>query len=696
MNHENRLAREKSPYLLQHKNNPVDWYPWGEEAFEKARREDKPVFLSIGYSTCHWCHVMAHESFEDEEVAQLMNDSFVSVKVDREERPDIDGIYMTACQMMTGQGGWPLTILTTPEKEPFYAATYVPKTSRYGRVGMMDLVPRIRDVWRQQRQDVLDSAQHLTNLLRQAASVQADGEAALTIDTLHAAFRELESRFDPHHGGFATAPKFPTPHNLLFLLRYWKRTGNEKALRMVRTTLDHMRWGGIFDQVGFGFHRYSTDAEWIVPHFEKMLYDQALLAMAYTEAYQVTGDSLYAATAQEVFTYVLRDMTAPEGGFYSAEDADSEGREGKFYVWAFEELHEVLGPDDADLVIRAYNVRPDGNFAEEATRRKTGENILYLGRSFQDVARTLGMDEANLCERLESTRQKLYEHRERRIHPGKDDKILTDWNGLMIAALARAAQVFDEPQYTQAAERSADFILRTLHTDEGRLLHRYRQTEAGIQGSLDDYAFLIWGLLELYEATFRVDLLARAVALNDTLIAHFWDEAGGGFFFTPDDGEQLIARQKELYDGATPSGNSVELLNLVRLGRITGNTDYEQKADRLTRWAAAQVQRMPSAFSALLMGVDFTIGASREVVIVGRPGAKDTDALLRSIRSVYVPNKVMLFRPSDGVPGELVRHAPFVEAQEAIDGKATVYVCHDYVCNRPTTNVAEALALLQE
>ena len=694
MNHENRLAREQSPYLLQHKNNPVDWYPWGEEAFEKARREDKPVFLSIGYSTCHWCHVMAHESFEDEEVARLMNDAFVSIKVDREERPDIDGLYMTVCQMMTGQGGWPLTVIMTPEKEPFYATTYVPKTSRHGRIGMMDLVPRIEEVWRRQREDVLNSAQHVTDLLRQAAGVRADG-ATLTADTLQAAFRELEGRFDPHYGGFATAPKFPTPHNLLFLLRYWKRTGDEKARRMVQTTLDHMRWGGIFDQIGFGFHRYSTDARWILPHFEKMLYDQALLAMAYTEAYQVTGNPLYAETAREVFTYVLRDMTSPEGAFYSAEDADSEGREGKFYVWTYDELRQVLDPEDANLVIQTYNVRQDGNFEEEATRQKTGENILYLGRSFQEVAADLGMDEANLRKRLEVARRKLFAVREQRPRPGKDDKILTDWNGLMIAALAKAAQVFDEPAYSRAAAHAADFILKDLHVAEGRLLHRYRQGEAGIQANVDDYAFFIWGLLELYEATFRIDLLEKAVALTDMLIKHFWDDENGGFFFSPDDGEQLIARQKELYDGATPSGNSVALLNLVRLSRITGNTEYEQKADRLIRWAAAQVRHSPSVFTAFLMGLEFALGPSREVVIVGHPGYEDTDALLRTVRSVYIPNKVVLFRPAESPPAELFRLAPFVEAQHPIDGKATAYICRDYVCRNPTTSVAETMALLQ-
>ncbi|HET6566330.1 MAG TPA: thioredoxin domain-containing protein [Rhodothermales bacterium] len=693
MQHENRLAREQSPYLLQHRHNPVDWYSWGEEAFQKAAQEDKPIFLSIGYSTCHWCHVMEHESFEDEDVARLMNEVFVSIKVDREERPDIDGIYMAVCQMMTGHGGWPLTIFMTPDRQPFYAGTYLPKESRHGRDGMMEIVPRIGEIWRERRQDVMDSAAEITGVLQQMATARHEAEP-LTAETLRAGYEEFLQRFQPYYGGFGTSPKFPTPHNLLFLLRYWKRTGDEKALEMVETTLSQMRRGGIYDHVGFGFHRYSTDTRWLVPHFEKMLYDQALLAMAYTEAFQVTGKPLYAQTAREIFAYVSTVMTSPEGGFFSAEDADSEGREGKFYLWTLDELREVLGPEDAGLAARAFNVEAAGNFEDEATRDRTGENILHTARSLADTAALLGTDEREAEERLDTIRQKLFEHRQHRVRPGKDDKILTDWNGLMIAALAKAAQALNEPQYRAAAERAADFILSALRTENGRLLHRYRDGRAGIQANVDDYAFLTWGLLELYEASFRVDYLEQAVALTDTLLDHFWDEAGG-FFFTPDDGEHLIARQKELYDGAVPSGNSIALLNLIRLARITGNPTFDKKADQLGQWAAGQVRRMPSGFSAFLMGLDFVLGPSREIVLVGRPEATDTEALLQAVRSVYLPDKVLLFRPAEHPPEALLRLAPFVESQHGTDGKATLYVCRNYECHRPTTNVAEARALLQ-
>ncbi|TKJ45155.1 thioredoxin domain-containing protein, partial [Candidatus Aerophobetes bacterium Ae_b3b] len=516
--HHNRLIFEKSPYLLQHADNPVDWYPWGPEAFEKARKENKPVFLSIGYSTCHWCHVMARESFEDSEVARLMNEVFVSIKVDREERPDIDNVYMMVCQMITGSGGWPLTIIMTPDQKPFFAATYIPKERRFGRMGMLELIPRIKELWTTRRDEVLSSANEITAALQQV-SQDAPGEE-LDETTLDLAYEQLAKRFDEQHGGFGGAPKFPTPHNFLFLLRYWKRTNTERALQMVEKTLQAMRRGGIYDHIGFGFHRYSTDSHWFVPHFEKMLYDQATLAIVYTEAYQATGKEEYAQTAREIFTYVLRDMTAPEGGFYAAEDAESEGEEGKFYLWTEEEIRQVLGSEEAALIVKIFNIEEGGNFIEQVTGRRTARNVLHLTKSVKELASELKMSDYDLQKRLQAMRQKLFTYREKRIHPHRDDKILTDWNGLMIAAFAKGARVFDEPRYAEAARGAVDFILKNMCTSDGELLHRYRDEQAALPAQVDDYAFLIWGMLELYETIFEVRYLQIALDLNRDLIEH--------------------------------------------------------------------------------------------------------------------------------------------------------------------------------
>ncbi|MFW6162984.1 MAG: thioredoxin domain-containing protein [Planctomycetota bacterium] len=688
----NRLADSKSPYLLQHADNPVDWYPWGEEAFAKAKKEDKPIFLSIGYSTCHWCHVMAHESFEDPEVARLMNEALVSIKVDREERPDIDNVYMTVCQMMTGSGGWPLTILMTPERKPFFAATYIPKTSRFGRTGMVELIPKIQELWETRRDDVVQSADQIVEHLRSSTGGQA-GEA-LDPSVLALAADQLAARFDATHGGFGGPPKFPTPHNLTFLLRHWKRAGDEQSLKMVEETLRAMRLGGVYDHVGFGFHRYSTDARWLVPHFEKMLYDQALLAMAYVEAFQATGKADYERTARQIFTYVLRDMTAPQGGFYSAEDADSEGVEGKFYVWTVAELREVLGGDDGDLAIRVFNATEDGNFIDEAHRRRTGTNILHLTKPLPELADDLGMDKDTLRERLEGIRRKLCERREKRVHPHKDDKVLTDWNGLMIAALAKGARAFGEPRYAEAATKAARFLLGTLRDADGRLLHRFRAGHVGVRAHLDDYAFLAWGLIELYEATFDVSHLAAAQELTDAMLDGFWDEEAGGFFFTADTAEGLLVRQKESYDGAVPSGNSVAMLVLLRLARITGRAEWEARAEAVGRAFASRVRRMPAAHTQLMAALDFAVGPSFEVVIAGQPGADDTEALLTALRTRFLPNKVVLLRPAGVEEPPIARIAPFVEAQTARDGRATAYVCRDQACREPTTKKDEMLNAL--
>ena len=688
----NRLIFEKSPYLLQHADNPVDWYPWGPEAFEKARGEDKPIFLSIGYSTCHWCHVMEHESFQDPEVARLMDEVFVSIKVDREERPDIDSIYLTASQMMTGSGGWPLTIIMTPDKKPFFAATYVPKESRFRRIGMLELIPRMKELWTTRRDELVTLADQTTAALKQM-SQDARGEE-LDESTLKVAYEQLVGRFDEHHGGFGSAPKFPTPHNFLFLLRYWKRTSNEKALEMVEKTLQAMRRGGIYDQVGFGFHRYSTDSEWLVPHFEKMLYDQAMLAMAYSEACQATGKEEYGITAREIFAYVLRDMMAPEGGFYSAEDADSEGEEGKYYLWTEEEIRQVLAREEAELAILAFNIGKDGNFAEEATRKRTGANILHLRKPLKELADDLKMSEQHLQGRLEAARRKLFTYRDKRVHPHKDEKILTDWNGLMIAALAKGAQLFDEPTYAEAARRAVDFILKNMRKRDGRLLHRYRDGQAGIRSNLDDYAFLVWGLIELYEATLDVSCLNAALALDDEMLKRFWDDKRGGFYFTPHDGERLLVRKKEIYDGAIPSGNSVAMLNLLHLARMTADSDLEEKAAKIGRAFSGHVKRSPSAHTQLMVAVDFGVGPSYEVVIAGSSEAEDTKAMLRALRAPFVPNKIVLLRPSEPQSPDIVRLAEFTKHQSSINGKATAYVCLNHNCKLPTTDIGKMLQLL--
>ena len=689
----NRLIKEKSPYLLQHAYNPVDWYPWGDEAFSLAKREDKPIFLSIGYSTCHWCHVMERESFEDEEVARLMNETFVSIKVDREERPDIDHIYMTVCQMMTGGGGWPLNIIMTPDKKPFFAGTYFPKESLYGRIGMMDLAPRIKQLWSTSRSEVLEASQKVVSALKQMPD-DAPG-SSLSVNDLSLASSQLAQRFDPHKGGFSQAPKFPTPHNMLFLLRHARRNSDKKVLSMVEKTLDNMRLGGIYDHVGFGFHRYSTDSEWLVPHFEKMLYDQAMIAMTFIEAWQVSGKSEYRKTVEEIFEYVIRDMTSPLGGFYSAEDADSEGVEGKFYVWSLDELLKVLNTGEAKIACKIFGVKPEGNFKEESTGHLTGDNILHLDRSLSQSASELGMSLEQLEENLQEIRKKLFVEREKRIHPYKDDKILTDWNGLMIAALARASSAFGEPVYAQAAKRAADFILQEMRDNTGRLLHRFRDGEAGLPAHVDDYAFMIWGLIDLYEATFEIDYLKEALQLNQDFIERFWDETVGGFYFTASDSEETLLRKKELYDGATPSGNSVAALNLLRLSRMTGNIDLESKANMILKAFSGIVGKFPSGYTQLLMAVDFAAGPSCEIVMVGEKGSPELLEYKHQIQKPFIPNKVIVFKPAGpAAQSAITEIAPYTKDHGAKTGETTVYVCRNYHCELPSTDVATILELL--
>jgi len=665
--------------------NPVDWYPWSDEAFRKAKDANKPIFLSIGYSTCHWCHVMAHESFENEEVANLMNKVFISIKVDREERPDIDNIYMTVCQMMTGSGGWPLTIFLTPDKKPFFAGTYFPRETRFGRIGLMDLIKKVKTLWENNNEELKKSAEKITSTL-QNITQEAPGEKFSKI-ILNKTYKQLQVLFDSEYGGFSEKPKFPTPHNLFFLLRYWKRTGEQKALEMVEKTLSQMRLGGIYDHIGFGFHRYSTDKYWLVPHFEKMLYDQALLAIAYIETYSATKKEIYRKVAEEIFSYVIRDMLSPEGGFYSAEDADSEGEEGKFYLWKESELKTILDKDEANYFINLYNISDSGNFLEESTGKKTGKNIPHLNK-------TEIIEQENSYSKIESIRQKLFNNREKRVHPSKDNKILTDWNGLMIAALAKGAKILNNTSYLDTAKKAVNFILNNLKEENGQLLHRYKDGEAQIGGYLKDYAFLIWGLIELFEATFDINYLQKAIELNNFQINHFWDNEIGGFYFTSDFNEELLTRRKEIYDGAIPSGNSVSMLNLLRLSYITGDSNLEQKADILSRVFTERLDSSPIAYTQFMVAADFIVGPTYSIVIAGDIKSDDTLKMLQAIEDEYLPNKVILLRKMEQEKPDIDELSNFVQYFDNLEGKATAYVCINKMCKSPTLDVNKMLEYL--
>lgn len=689
----NRLAKEKSPYLLQHAENPVDWYPWNEEAFEKAKKENKPIFLSIGYSTCHWCHVMAHESFEDEEVASLMNDAFVSIKVDREERPDIDGVYMEIAQMISGRGGWPLTIIMTPDKKPFYAATYIPKESRYQMLGMKELVPTIKKFWMTDQEKIGDVIGQIDRALTKTGSVGEKGDLAL--EDINQAFSQFLQRFDRENGGFGPAPKFPSPHNLMFVLRYWKRTGDENALYIVEKTLQAMRLGGIFDHIGSGFHRYSTDAEWLLPHFEKMLYDQASLMMAYTEAYQITGKYEYADVIRNIFEYVTRDLTGEEGAFYSAEDADSEGEEGKFYTWTKKQIEDVLDGEVASIFTQVYNIHEDGNFEDEATRKKTGLNILHLNEK-ADITTDVKMSREELTLLLNEAKTKLFIRRSARVRPSLDDKILTDWNGFMIAAMAKAAVAIGDEKFIDVAEKALSFILETMWKKDRGLYHRYKEGDVAIGAFLDDYAYLVWALLEMYEASFKPEYLVHAKDLIEELLTNFWDKEEGGFFFTGTNSEELLVRKKTAYDGAMPSGNSVSMLNLIRLARLLGESTYEDNALAIARAFSDEIKRAPSAFSMMLLALDFAIGPSFEIVVAGNPESDDTRKMIQQIREKFIPRKVVLLRGSKEQSQAVTELAPFTKFHEPLGSKATAHVCIDHNCKLPTTDLKRMMELLGE
>jgi len=680
----NQLINEKSPYLLQHAHNPVEWRPWSEETFELAKTQNKPVFISIGYATCHWCHVMEKESFEDDEVARVLNDTFICIKVDREERPDIDAVYMAACQMLTGSGGWPLNLFLTPDKQPFFAATYLPKRNRLGRAGLIELCEQVHRLWTSQTDKVHNSAASIAANLDRAFTFSAANDPGESL--LDHAFELLWQSYDSKFGGFESAPKFPTPHRLLFLLRCHHRTADARALKMVEKTLQAMRLGGIWDHVGYGFHRYSTDAQWLLPHFEKMLYDQALIAQACLETYQITRDEFYAQTADEIFAYVLRDMTSAEGAFFSAEDADSEGEEGKFYVWSSSEFKKMLGDGQSEVWGKILNLKPDGNFSDEASGQKTGANILHLEKSLSQWAAELNLAEKEINKQWEKIRQKLFQCRRERTHPLKDDKILTDWNGLMIGSLSMGARILNKPEYARAAEKSARFILTEMRDGHGRLFHRYRDGQRAIEAQAADYAFLIFGLLNLYQTTFDLTYAEEAVALQKTMLNDFWDETGGGFFSTPNQSAELPVRPKELYDGAIPSANSVSLLNLLWLARLTGDPKWDTKAHEQMRAFAGTVKSQPTAFTYFLLGVDFAIRPGQEVVISGEPDKSDARKLLAALNLNFTPNKVTLVK-SDQNAERLAKFAGYTDGLQLVKGQATAHVCKGFACKEPTSDV---------
>jgi len=664
----NRLIHETSPYLLQHAHNPVDWHPWSDEAFERARNEDKPILLSIGYSACHWCHVMEHESFENEAIAKLMNENFINIKVDREERPDIDQLYMNAVQIMTGSGGWPMTVFLLPSGEPFYGGTYFPPEDRYGRPGFPRLLEAMAEAYKTKRQDVVGNAQLLRQHLDQAmqASTGSAESRAPDSEILDLAAGALRSRFDPRDGGFGRAPKFPPSMTIDFLLRYHYRTGDEQALHMAALTLDKMAYGGLYDQIGGGFHRYSTDERWLVPHFEKMLYDNALLARAYLDAWRLTRNPLYRRITEETLDWMAREMRDANGGFYSTQDADSEGEEGKFYVWDQPEFLEAAGPD-GELLARYFDVTESGNWERR--------NILNVPRPPALFCKLEKISEEELEKTVSAVRTKLYNVRETRVKPGRDEKILTDWNGLALRAFADAAAFLGRDDYRRIAEANADFLLTKLW-DGQRLLHSFKDGRARFNGYLDDYANTADGLLSLYQLTFDERRLTQAQTLADRILDQFWDSAQDAFYFTARDHEQLIARTKDFFDNATPSGNSVSADVLLRLGALLGRRDYYEKAERLFASVAGLLAQYPSGFGRMLSALDFFLGPSQEIALAGGP-----EPFASVFRKHYLPRTVIAAGASNAVA--LLRDRP------PIGDKPTAYVCENFVCRTPTTDVEE-------
>ncbi len=679
--HTNSLINETSPYLLQHAHNPVDWYPWGETALSRARAENKPILLSIGYSACHWCHVMEHESFENEDIARLMNENFVNIKVDREERPDLDQIYMNAVQMMTGQGGWPMTMFLTPEGVPFYGGTYFPPNDRYNMPGFPRILASVAEAFQSQPDQVASTATAMLGELRRVGLADQSREV-LTADVLDGALRRISANYDRTNGGFGGAPKFPPAMNLEFLLHSHHRTGSTEALEMVEHTARKMSLGGMYDQLGGGFHRYSVDAKWLVPHFEKMLYDNALLSRFYLHLFQATKDPAARRIAEETLDYVVREMTDAAGGFYSSQDADSEGEEGKFFVWSRREVLEILGDREGELFCRYFDVTEGGNFE--------GENILHVTSTIADVAAKNKLSGEELQAIINSGRQKLFALREQRIKPGRDEKVLTAWNGLMLSSFAEASAILDRSDYRRVAEANGRFLLSHLQND-GLLLRTYKDGEARLNAYLEDYACLIDGLISLYEATGELTWLESAIALADKMIEQFWDDSEGGFFFTGKSHEKLIVRSKEFLDNATPSGNSIATMCLLRLGLLTAKDDYRRRATAVLRLIADQIRRYPSAFGFALSALDFFLGTPLEVVIVGSPGPR-LDELLRTVWVTYMPNRVIATCQKDHQTASTV--VPLFVGRDTLSTEPTAFVCQASACQQPVNFPADLLGQL--
>ena len=675
----NRLNQETSPYLLQHSDNPVDWYPWGDEALSRARDEDRPILLSIGYSACHWCHVMERESFENEEIASLMNENFVNIKVDREERPDLDAVYMEAVQMLTGSGGWPMTVFLTPEGRPYYGGTYFPPEDRQGMPGFPRLLAAASEAYRTNKGEIERVTRQLADQMGRSGQMPR-GVNPLTTEVMHTAYSQLATQFDHLNGGFGNAPKFPQPMTPEFMLRYHQHGFNLRALEMVQLTLQKMAYGGIYDQVGGGFHRYSTDAYWLVPHFEKMLYDNALLARLYLHAWQITSNPLYRRITEETLDYVLREMTDTAGGFYSAQDADSEGVEGKFFVWTPDELRAALGPD-AELVMGYYGVTDRGNFE--------GANILNVPKHPEDYADERGVSEGELSEAVQSARATLLEIRERRVHPLLDDKVLTGWNGLMLRSFAEAGAALNRAEYLDAARRNAAFLLDSMRDENGRILRTWRNGQAKLLGYLEDYACLADGLLALHEATLESRWLREANVVAEGIIELFWDDAVGGFYDTGSDHESLMIRPRDVFDNAQPCGGSVATDVLLRLAIITGNDDFATKAATPIRALQPLLGRAPSATGHWLGALDFYVSLPKEVVIVGPADGEITRSMLEEVGKRYLPNRVVVGVGDPSSPP--LGNSPLLEQRVMQDGAPTAYVCQHYVCQLPVTT-AEALA----
>jgi uncharacterized protein YyaL (SSP411 family) len=677
----NRLARETSPYLLQHQHNPVDWYPWGPEAFARARAEDRPIFLSVGYSACHWCHVMERESFEDDAIAARMNEHFVNIKVDREERPDVDQIYMAAVQAMTGHGGWPMSVFLTPDGRPFYGGTYFPPLDKHGMPGFPRILDAVAEAWRNRRDEIQAGATQLTEELKSMGRLRPD-RGALDASLLDNAFRRLAQSFDARHGGFGDAPKFPHPMDIRVLLRQYDRTGDAEALRMARLTLERMARGGIYDHLGGGFARYSTDARWLVPHFEKMLYDNALLASAYVEAYQVTHDEFFARVARETMDYVLERMTDPEGGVYATEDADSEGVEGKYYVWSLDEVQRVLGPKRAKAFASVYDISAQGNW-EHA-------NILNLPKPVEQAAAALNRDPAELARDLAEDRAKLRAVREARVPPGKDTKVLVAWNGLMIAAWAASSRALKDERYLDAARRAAGFILERMRAPDGKLLHGYKDGQARFNAYLDDYACLIDGLTRLFEACGEARWLDAALDLARIMLDEFLDPDEGGFFYTGKGHEALIVRSKEMTDDATPSGNFMAATVLLRLSALTGREEFEHTAAATLRAARPVLAQFPTAAGQGLIALDFLLGPRREIAAVSGDDTAEFRAVLEALGQRFLPRAVIAPRPPQGGFDEAAaaERLPLLAGRPARDGRTTLYVCEHFACRAPVLGVA--------